>query len=172
MTFAFTTPRRFNRRTGEEIMKSDVRMDGKKLQITRVFEAPRNVVFAWFKQADKLQQWSGCKEATKCEIRLDFRVGGTFTQKMHIRGAGDFSFTGKYDEIVEPEKIAYHADLSAAPGGPPAANRLIEFFEQGQQTKVVLTQDGFPDEFTCKMVSQGTTESFDKLGGILVGQAK
>jgi uncharacterized protein YndB with AHSA1/START domain len=151
-------------------MKSDVRISGKQLQITRVFDAPRNVVFGWFKQADKLERWSGCKEATDCEIHLDFRVGGSFTQKMHIRGAGDFSFSGVYDEIVEPEKIAYHADLSGAPGGPPAARVVIEFFEQGRQTKVVLTQDGFPDEFTCKMVSQGTSESFDKLDNMLVGQ--
>ena len=152
-------------------MKSDVKISGKQLKITRVLDARRKIVFEWFKQADKLQRWSGCKEATSCEIHSDFRVGGTFIQKMHIRGAGEFSFTGIYDEIVEPEKIAYHADLSGAPGGPPAARVLIEFFEQGARTKVVLTQDGFPDEFTCKMVSQGTTESLDKLDGMLVGQA-
>jgi hypothetical protein len=30
-------------------------------------------------------------------------VGGSFTQTMQIEGAGQFSFSGMYEEIVEPE---------------------------------------------------------------------
>jgi uncharacterized protein YndB with AHSA1/START domain len=82
------------------MMKSEVKVTGKQLQITRIFDAPRRLVFSFWTQADKLQQWSGCKETTKCEIVMDFRVGGSFTQKMQITGAGEFTFTGKYDEIV------------------------------------------------------------------------
>ncbi len=147
-------------------MKSEVKISGNRIQITRVFDAPRPLVFAWWTQAEKLQQWSGCKAATKCEIEMDFRVGGSFTQKMHIAGAGEFSFTGKYDEIVEPERISYHADF-----GQAITRVVVEFFEQGNQTRVVLTHDGFPNESFCKTVSQGTTESLDKLAAMLVDQA-
>jgi uncharacterized protein YndB with AHSA1/START domain len=147
-------------------MKSDVKITGNRLQITRVFDAPRDRVFAAWKMEDLLQRWSGCKGATKVEIEMDFRVGGSFTQKMHITGAGEFSFTGTYDEIVEPARIVYHANL-----GPATTRVTVEFFEQGNQTRMVLTQDGFPDENLCKIVSQGTLESFDKLDQILAGQA-
>jgi uncharacterized protein YndB with AHSA1/START domain len=147
-------------------MKSDVKITGSRLQITRIFDAPRDRVFAAWTQGDLLQRWSGCKGATKVEIEMDFRVGGSFTQKMHITGAGEFSFTGTYDEIVVPERIVYHANL-----GPATTRVTVEFFEQGHQTKMVLTQEGFPDENICKIVSQGTLESFDKLDQILVGQA-
>jgi uncharacterized protein YndB with AHSA1/START domain len=147
-------------------MKSEVKISGNRLQITRVFDAPRQLVFAWWTQAEKLQQWSGCKAATKCEIEMDFRVGGSFTQKMHIAGAGEFSFTGEYDEIVEPERISYHAEF-----GHAITRVVVEFFEQGNQTRVVLTHDGFPNESFCKTVSQGTTESLDKLAAMLVDQA-
>ena len=147
-------------------MKSEVKISGNRIQITRVFDAPRPLVFAWWTQAEKLQQWSGCKAATKCEIEMDFRVGGSFTQKMHIAGAGEFSFTGKYDEIVEPERISYHAEF-----GQAITRVVVEFFEQGNQTRVVLTHDGFPNESFCKTVSQGTTESLDKLAAMLVDQA-
>ena len=60
-------------------MKSEVRISGNRLQITRVFDAPRHLVFSWWTEAGKLQQWSGCKEATNCEVVMDFRVGGSFT---------------------------------------------------------------------------------------------
>jgi len=134
----------------------------KQLQITRIFDAPRDLVFSWWSEAEKLQQWSGCKETTRCEIQMDFRVGGSFTQKMQIAGKGEFTFTGKYDEIIVPERMVYHADFGFA-----VMRVMVEFFEQGRQTKVVLTQAGFPDENLSKTVSQGTTESFDKLDSIL-----
>jgi uncharacterized protein YndB with AHSA1/START domain len=139
----------------------------KSLQITRIFEAPRDVVFSWWTDGEKMRQWSGCKEATRCEIRMDFRVGGGFTQKMQIAGKGEFIITGKYDEIVAPEKIVYRADL-----GFGVTRVVAEFFAQGEKTKLVLTQEGFPDDFLCQTVTQGTTESFDKLESILAREAR
>jgi uncharacterized protein YndB with AHSA1/START domain len=147
-------------------MKSNVTTTDNRLQITRVFDAPRHLVFGWWTKAEKLQQWSGCKDATRCEVEMDFRIGGTFTQKMQIAGAGEFSFTGTYDEIVEPERIVYHANI-----GQANTRVTVEFFEQGKGTKVVLTHEGFPSEFLCKTVSQGTTESFDKLDSLVAARA-
>jgi uncharacterized protein YndB with AHSA1/START domain len=147
-------------------MKSEVQITGNGLRITRIFDAPRERVFAAWTQRDLLRQWSGCKEATKVEIEMDFRVGGSFTQTMHITGAGEYSITGIYDEIIEPEKIVYHANL-----GPATTRVTVEFIEQGNQTKVVLTQEGLPGQNLCKIVSQGTMEALDKLEQMLAGQA-
>jgi uncharacterized protein YndB with AHSA1/START domain len=146
-------------------MKSEVKITGNRMQITRMFDAPRERVFAAWKQRDLLQRWTGCKETTKVEIEMDFRAGGSFTQKMNIAGVGEYSITGIYDEIIEPEKISYHVNL-----GPAATRVTVEFIEQGKQTKVVLTQDGFPDPKLCKMVSQGTEEALDKLEQVLAVQ--
>jgi uncharacterized protein YndB with AHSA1/START domain len=147
-------------------MKSEVKIDGNRLTIIRVFDAPRNLVFSWWTQAERLQQWSGCKDATRCEITMDFRVGGSFTQKMTITGAGEFSFTGAYDEIIVPEKIAYHADF-----GQAITRITVEFFEHGKATRVVLTHEGLPNEIFCKNIAQGTSESLDKLDALMANQA-
>jgi uncharacterized protein YndB with AHSA1/START domain len=148
-------------------MKSDVKISGSRLEISRVFEAPRPLVFSWWSQAEKLQQWSGCKEATRCEIDMDFRVGGSFTQKMLIAGAGEFSFTGIYEEIVVPERIAYQADF-----GGSVSSVVVEFHELDKRTKVIVTHEGLPNEIYCKNISQGTDESFDKLDALLISQVK
>jgi len=132
-------------------MKSEVKVTGNRLQVTRVFDAPRSVVFANWKQAEKLQQWWGCKETAKVESSMDFRVGGSFTHKMHITGAGECLIVGQYDEIVEPEKISYHSDF-----GEMIMRVTVEFFEQGRQTRIVLTQEGLPDQNLVNIVSQGT----------------
>jgi hypothetical protein len=55
--------------------------------------------------------------------------------------------------------------------GPATTRVSIEFITQGNQTKVILTQVGFPDENLSRIVSEGTTESLDRLDQILTGQA-
>ncbi len=55
-------------------MKSEVSSNENRLQITRVLHAPRPLVFSYWAQAEKYQQWSGCKDAIGCEVVMDFRV--------------------------------------------------------------------------------------------------
>jgi uncharacterized protein YndB with AHSA1/START domain len=96
-----------------------------------------------------------------------FRAGDAFTTKMHIGGHAscDCTFTGTYDELVEPSKIAYHVNL-----GPAVTRVVVEFFDQAGKTRMVLTQDDFPDEVIVKFVTQGTLESFEKLDTVLTSQ--
>src|SRR5262249_24224964 len=99
--------------------------------------------------------------------QMDFRVGGTFTTKMHLAVAGgDCVIMGKYLEIVEPEKISYDVNL-----GPATTRVTIEFIAQGNQTRMVLTQEGFPDKMIAGFVKQGTLESFEKLDQTLIALA-
>jgi uncharacterized protein YndB with AHSA1/START domain len=147
-------------------VKSYMKISDHRLEISHTFNAPRPAVFGWWSQPEKLQQWSGCEAATDCEVTMDFRVGGSFRQKMQIAGKGEFAFEGRYDEIVEPQRISYHADLGAI-----TVQVVVEFFDQDGRTRVVMTQEGFPDERSCKTVSQGTLESLDLLDAILSAEA-
>lgn len=145
-------------------MKSDVKITGNRVEITRTFDAPRARVFA---DPAKLQRWTGCKEAANVVCQSDFRVGGGFTTKMHIGGHAscDGTFTGTYEEILEPQKIACNINL-----GPAVSRITIEFFEEGPQARVVLTQEGLPGEI-IQFVEQGSLESFDKLDVVLAAQS-
>jgi uncharacterized protein YndB with AHSA1/START domain len=144
-------------------MKSQVETGPNWVRITRTFAAPRALVFSFWTKAERLQQWSGCKDAARCEVVMDFRVGGTFTQKMLITGAGEFTLTGTYEQIVEPERIVYSANL-----GPAVTRVTVEFLEEASGTRMVLMHEGLPSEMHCKAISQGTSESFDKLEALLL----
>lgn len=147
-------------------MKSEVIVGDNRLQMTRIFDAPRSLVFTFWNQIDRLEQWWGCKDTSSANCTIDFRVGGSFTCIMQITGAGEFTYQGIYDEIVEPEKIAWHADF-----GPITTRVVLEFIDlQNAQTKLVLTQVGFPNQTICENVSRGTNESFDKLDALLGGR--
>jgi len=148
-------------------LKSEVRINADRLTVTRVFKAPRPLVYSWWTQTDKLQQWSGCKDATKVEIQADLRPGGSFTQKMQIAGQCEYTVTGRYEEIIEPERIVYTMNM-----GPAVVRVTIEFFDEGKDTKVVVTQVGFPDPKLGHIVSQGINESFEKLDELLAAHSK
>jgi uncharacterized protein YndB with AHSA1/START domain len=151
-------------------MKSEIGINDNRLQVTRVFIAPRPLVFSWWTKAEKYQQWSGCKEATRCEVVMDFRVGGSFTQRMQIaapEGLCEFIVGGVYTEIVEPERIVYDATF-----GPVPVRVIVEFFDQAKGTKVVVTHEGRPDEFFGQNVARGTTESLEKLEPLVAGQVE
>ncbi len=146
-------------------MKSEVNIGDNRLEMVRIFDAPRDRVFEAWKQVDQVQQWWGCQMTTKVESEINFQMGGSFTHRMQIEGAGECLYTGTYEEIIEPEKIAYHAEF----GGHIAVT--VEFIDQGDQTKLILTQEGFPDQDVCEIVSEGFTAAFDKLNQMLAGQA-
>jgi len=147
-------------------MKSEVKVGDNRLEISRIFDAPRKQVFALWKEVDRLEKWWGCKDTIGMQCEMDFRVGGFFTCVMQIKNAGEFTYKGQYDEIVEPAKIAYHADF-----GPITTRVVVEFIDLATQTKMVLTQIGFPSVEMCKTVSRGTMESFDKLEDLLGSDA-
>lgn len=150
-------------------MKPDVQIDDNRLEVTRVFHARRPVVFGWWADAEKLQQWSGCKEAVSCRVTMDFRIGGSFTQQMRISvngGLCEFTVKGVYEQIVVPEKIVYQAHLDGFP-----TRVTVNFFEHGDATRVVLVHEGLPDEVFETNVFRGTSESFAKLDCLLASPA-
>ena len=99
---------------------------------------------------------------TKVESKMDFRVGGAISHKMYIEGVGEMVYTAEYDEIIEPEKIAWHAEF-----GPLVSRVAVEFIAQGGQTKVILIQEGFPEQGLTNIVSEGFGAAFDKLERVL-----
>ncbi len=74
--------------------------------ITRIFDAPRSLVFNLWKDPEHLDNWYGPKGFT-IKSDMDFRVSGEWKYTMK-NGKGN-SFTSKviYQEIVENEKIMY-----------------------------------------------------------------
>jgi uncharacterized protein YndB with AHSA1/START domain len=136
--------------------------DPRRLEIRHRMSVPRREAFSWWSEPGKLQQWSGCADAVRCEINMDFRVGGSFRQTMEIKDRGTFTFHGVYEEIVVPERISWRAHI-----GTMTTKVVVEFIDLGDETEVILVQEGFPSEESLKTISQGSRESFDALDAVL-----
>lgn len=85
------------------------------LEITRIFEAPRKLVFKVWSEAKHLAQWWGPK-GSDIEVKtLEFRSGGIFHYSMFF-GGGKMWGKFVYREIVAPEKIVFASSFADEDG--------------------------------------------------------
>jgi uncharacterized protein YndB with AHSA1/START domain len=140
--------------------------------VERVFNAPREKVFAAFTKCEHLMQWWGPHEWPLAHCDMDFRVGGTWHYAMRETATGNESWgLMTFDEINEPEFIRYRDVFSDANRTinaemPEIANTLHFYAEEGK-TRVVSASI-FSDEAALKQVldmgmEQGLRETWDRL---------
>ena len=88
----------------------DLTQDPRSIIGTRVFEAPRDLVFAAFSDPRHLAQWWGPNGFTTTTHSFDMRPGGVWRFVMHGPDGRDYQNRITYDEIVPPERLVYHHD--------------------------------------------------------------
>jgi len=84
--------------------------------ITRVFDAPRELVFKAFSEAERLAQWWGPKGCTIRVSKLEFRPGGIFHYSMQFPNGAEWWGRFVYREIVAPERIVWVNSFSDEAG--------------------------------------------------------
>ena len=87
-----------------------------RLVITRVFDAPRELVWKAWTEPAFVMQWWGPKGFTSPFCKMDFRVGGKFLCCMKSPEGQEFWNGGEYHEIVLHEKIVSSMYFSDAKG--------------------------------------------------------
>src|SRR5580704_17141265 len=75
--------------------------------ITRIFDAPRSLVFKAWTDPKHIQRWWGPKGFTNPVCELDVRVGGAWRIVMRGPNGVDYPGSGVYREIVEPERLVF-----------------------------------------------------------------
>src|SRR6202047_3520839 len=101
--------------------------------ITRVFDAPRGLVFkAWI-------GWWGPRGFTNPICELDARVGGAWRIVMRSPAGIEYPCGGVYREIVEPERLVF-TNIATDNEGNPVLDGLttVIFAEHGGKTKLTL----------------------------------
>lgn len=86
----------------------DLDRDPRSIIGTRMFNAPRDLVFAAWTDAKYLAQWWGPNGFTTTTSAFDFRPGGVWRFVMHGPDGRDYQNRVTFEEIVRPERIVYH----------------------------------------------------------------
>lgn len=85
--------------------------------ISRVFEAPRELVFKCFTDPERMQHWWGPRGSKIIAATMDLRVGGTYHGAMRDPSGRVMWAKFVYREVVPPERLAWIHSFSDEAGG-------------------------------------------------------
>jgi uncharacterized protein YndB with AHSA1/START domain len=151
------------------------------LVITRVFEAPRELVWKAWTERERFMLWWGPKGFTTPFCKIDLRVGGVYHNCMRSPEGKDYWSTGIYREIVPLERIVCTDSFADEEGNVVPATYYgmsadyplemlvtVTFEEIDRKTKLTLQHALGPVPATERdLCQQGWSESLDKLAGNL-----
>jgi uncharacterized protein YndB with AHSA1/START domain len=116
----------------------------RELVITRVFDAPRRLVFKVWTAPEHLARWWGPEGFTTLACAMDVRPGGAWFRRMRSPEGSEHTKRGIYREIVAPERLVFtYADEDADGRLGPETVVTVTFEEHGLKTRLTLHQAGF-----------------------------
>jgi uncharacterized protein YndB with AHSA1/START domain len=143
--------------------------DEQEITITRVFDAPRELVFRAWTDPDQLAKWFGPAgfDTPRESIEIDLRPGGRFNLRM-VQGSSGVEHHIPYEvvEFVEPELLVLKCDPMPEIGLQHSTRTRIELQDEGGKTRMTLTDGPYAEE-GGRGAGAGWESSFDKLEKLL-----
>jgi uncharacterized protein YndB with AHSA1/START domain len=134
--------------------------------ISRVFNAPRPLVFQAITNGEYLAQWFGPEGFTVPSASMDARVGGKWHIDMQAADGTIYPNKGVVLEVIENEKLVASDDVdedeTAWGGTPPPSvvnTYVLEDAENGQ-TRLTLTSRMSSIEKRDQLLAMGAVEGF------------
>jgi uncharacterized protein YndB with AHSA1/START domain len=138
--------------------------------ITRVFDAPRERVFAAWTDPDQFREWFGPPGINNLVCELDVRPGGAW-RLMGESERGRHTVSGKYLDVAPPERLsftwAWHTDGDFAKPREHETTVTLLFKAVGERTEMTIVHGRFLDATGVANHNRGWTGSFDKLAALL-----
>lgn len=145
------------------------------LIITRVFDAPLELVWQAWSQPEQLRLWSSPNNYTIPFYHADVRVGGKYHMCMRSADGQNYYSAGTYKEIIPMKKIVWSDGFADENGNiisaeiygmgdlPLEQEISVSFEEDNGKTKTTLEHSGIPQGDTFEQMRTGWNECFDKL---------
>lgn len=148
--------------------------DHHEVVVTRLLDAPRELVFQAWTDVEKLKQWWGPHHFTNPVCEIDLRPGGAILIHMRSPDGTVYPMTGMFQAIVAPERLVF-TSIAQDPAGNPLFDVLntVTFVEVGGKTQLTVqasasnvTKDAAP--YLAGM-EQGWQQSLERLASLVAG---
>lgn len=143
----------------------------REIAMTRVFDAPRDLVFKAYTTPELVKRWLGVHGGWSLDVcEIDLRVGGSYRYLWRGPNGAEMGMRGVYREIVVPERIVATEVFDQSWYSGDAVD-TVELVEQGGRTTLTLTvrynSRETRDAVLKSPMEQGVAAGFDKLAGLL-----
>ena len=139
----------------------------REIVMTRVFDAPRELVFEAHSKCEHLAKWWGPRKYSLAICELDFRPGGAY-RFVHRGpdGMEEHGFRGEFSEIAPPERIVWTFEWEGMPGHASVDTLTLEDLGGGR-TKLTAHSlfDSVEDRdgMLQSGMEEGAAETWDRL---------
>lgn len=128
--------------------------------ITRIFDAPRERVFAAWTQAEHLGSWFGPTGFGVHSCETDARPGGVFRLCVRSPEGKDFWVRGEYREVTAPERLVITCTADDDQGVARLEEVIdVKFTARGARTEVKLLA-------TARGLNTGAQPMLDRMGAV------
>lgn len=139
--------------------------------ITRVFDAPRRLVFDAWTKPELLKRWLGIQNGwTMAVCEVDLRVGGSYRYVWRGLDRAEMGMGGVYREIVRPERVVSTEQFDQA-WYPGEALDMLDLAEHDGKTTCTTTvryaSREVRDEVLKSGMASGIEAGYDKLDEVL-----
>jgi uncharacterized protein YndB with AHSA1/START domain len=136
--------------------------------MTRVFDAPRRLVFDALTKPELLKRWFGPRGWSLVVCEADLKVGGAWRWVLRGPDGRDMGMRGVYQEITPPERLVSTESFDDYPG--ESLNTLILSEEDGKTTFTITVRyasQEIRDAVIKSGMEHGAAECYDKLAEML-----
>ncbi|MEU0534191.1 SRPBCC family protein [Amycolatopsis tolypomycina] len=137
------------------------------LTITRVFDAPRELVFAAWTDPDQLASWLGPRGYTGSAVTLATRPGGAWRACIRSPQGDEHWMHGVYREVAAPKRLVFTFVWDTEGDLRTETLVTIDFADLDGKTEMTFVQTGFPTAADRDGHDEGWTSCFDDLTGFI-----
>jgi len=138
--------------------------------ITRVFDAPRDLVFKTYTDPQLIPQWWSPKIYTTVVDTMEVRPGGIWRFVQRDADGNPYAFHGVYHTVAPSEQLIYTFEFEGMPGH--VMLDTITFEDQNGKTKLteqaVFQSVGDRDGMLATGMEEGSAQTMDRFADLLI----
>jgi uncharacterized protein YndB with AHSA1/START domain len=140
----------------------------REIVMTRVFEAPRDLVWQALTRPELVERWFGPHGHSLVTCEIDFRVGGNWRFVLRSPDGSEMGMSGSYREISPPARLVHTEAFDDYPGDSVITTVLTE--KDGTTTLTATCEyesREIRDAVVASGMEHGAAETYDRLAELL-----
>ena len=141
--------------------------------LTRVFDAPRHLVFEALTKPELITRWFGPRGWTMPVCEVDLRVGGRWRYLLRGPDGREMGMRGGYREISPPDRLVHTESFDDFPVGEAVVTTVL--VEEGGRTTLTATvlspSKEARDAVIKSGMEKGAGETYDRLAELLASMS-
>lgn len=145
----------------DSAIKQTAKTQDRQITATRVFDAPRDLVWKVWTDPHHISKWWGPEGFTTTTESMDLRPGGVWKHVMHGPDGTDYPNETIFKEVAEPNRLVYTNSGAAKDKSFVQFESVVTFADMGGSTELTITMT-----FESAELRNRTAEEYGAVEGL------